>query len=156
MKKLTRLNRAFTLIEVLIVITIITMLSAVVIIAVNPARQFAQARNTQRWVAVNSILNGVQQNMLDNGGSFDFTDCGATTIPATATGISSVGGVDLCDCLVPTYLSNLPHDPLDGSYTSCTTYDIVYTIHQDATTGRMTIAVPSGSQELGVVISVTR
>lgn len=148
-------KKGFTLMEVLIVMAVLAMLAAVVIVAINPARQFAQARNTQRWSAVNSILNAVNQNMADNDGVFDFSGCGATALPSSATTIeSAVGGVDLCGCLTPTYIALLPYDPTGGSYTDCTTYDTDYTILQDAVGGRITVAAPSA--ELGETISVTR
>ena len=54
-------HKGFTLIEILIVIGIIAILSSIVIIAVNPARQFAQARDTKRQSDVNAILNAVYQ-----------------------------------------------------------------------------------------------
>ena len=106
-----RIDRGFTLLEVLIVLTILTILAAVVIVAVNPARQFAQARNTQRWAAVNAILNAVHQNIIDNRGDFDASGCPATDLPDTETKIDSSGGVDLCGCLVPVYIAELPYDP---------------------------------------------
>lgn len=147
-------KQGFTLIEILIAIGILAILSAIVIIAINPARQFAQARNTQRWSDVNTILNAVHQNMVDNSGNFDFTDCGASSIPATTTIIKSDSDADLCDCLTPTYMASMVYDPSDGSYTSCDTYDSGYTILQNATTSRITIDAPSA--ELDETISITR
>ncbi len=153
-------KKGFTLIEILIVIGIIAILSSVVIIAVNPARQFAQARNTTRWTGVNSILNATHQNMVDNNGEFDFSDCPAISIPNTATKIApddanpGTDEVDLCGCLVPIYIATLPYDSTNGSYTDCTTYDTGLTVLQNTTTGRITIDAPDA--ELGITISVTR
>src|SRR3989344_4582197 len=105
MKNLKK-NGGFTLIEILVVIGIIAILAVIVLIAINPARQFAQARNTQRTSNVNAILNGIGQYLADNKG-LDVNDA----LPAAgATGID-VGDFDLCDSLVPTYLPALPTDP---------------------------------------------
>ena len=150
-------KKGFSLIEILIAITLITMLAAIVIIAVNPARQFAQGRDTQRWAAVNSILNAVYQNMVDNNGNFDFSGCTATSIPSSATNIASSGAVgtyiDLCGCLVDKYIAAMPSDPTNGSYTDCGTYDSDYTILKSATNNRITVAAPSAELQ---TISVTR
>jgi type IV pilus assembly protein PilA len=146
-------KKGFTLIEVLIVLTIVTMLAAVVIIAVNPARQFAQARNTQRWAAINSILNAIHQNAVDNSGNFDFSGCGATDFSASSTNVGNAD-LDLCGCLVPIFVAEMPFDPSSGSYTDCTTYDTGYDVYEDATTGRIVVTAPDA--ELGDSISVTR
>lgn len=149
-------KKGFALIEVLIAITLITMLAAIVIIAVNPARQFAQGRDTQRWAAVNSILNSIHQNMVGNNGSFDFSGCTATGISiGTEQTIASTGvdTVDLCGCLAPVYIAAMPYDPTAGSYTDCATYDSGFTIIQSATEGRITITAPSAELQ---TISVTR
>ena len=142
----------FTLIEVLVVIGIIAILAAVVLVAINPGRQFAQARNSQRISNVNALLNAIGQNISDNKGTFT---CAAGTIPTTATAIKTgSGGYDIRPCLVPNYLSELPADPSSGNITNPTTYDTGYTLVQDATTKRLTVAAPAA--ELAETISVTR
>ena len=133
-------GKGFTLIELLVVIGIIAILAAIVIIAVNPGRQFAQSRNAQRESNVQSILNAIHQSSADNDGNLPTDNAGAAiaTCPAT-TGASS-----LSTALVTTYLSAIPTDPTAGGD---------YTVCQDAS-GRVTIAAPGA--ELGVTISVTR
>jgi len=151
---LIRRRNGFTLLEILIVTGIIAILATVVLVAINPARQFAQARNTQRLAAINYLLNAIHQNIIDNQGAFDFSDCDASSMPSSTTEINSDTNADICDCLVPTYMASLPYDPSDGSYTNCNNYDTGYTIYEDATTNRITVTAPSA--ELEQTIEVTR
>lgn len=125
----------------------IALLATVVLIAINPARQFAQARNTQRSSNVNAILNAIGQYTADNKG------VPPAAITSTPTDISN-GGINICALLMPTYIPSLPSDPNNaGPFTSCTTYDTGYNVSIDAS-GRITVAAPQ--QELGATISVTR
>lgn len=62
-------QKGFTLIELLIVIAIIGILAAVVIIAVNPGRQLAQANDARRSSEVNALLNAIGQYAVDHAGA---------------------------------------------------------------------------------------
>lgn len=147
--------KGFTLIELLIVIALIAVLAGAILVALNPARQFAQARNSERWSHVNAILSLVQQNTVENRGRWV---CAAGGLPtSTATLIASGGaGYDLCSCLVPTYTNALPFDPsaTGAAFESCTNYNTGYFIFQEASTSRITVSAPSA--ELNASISVTQ
>lgn len=110
-KTLTALNKGFTLIELLVVMGIIAILIAVVAVAVNPGKQFAQARDTQRRADISGVLNAVYQYASDNNGKIP------AGIPDGANAATDIGtsGANLGSVLVPTYMGALPYDPSNGS-----------------------------------------
>ncbi len=146
----------FTLIELLLVIGIIAILAAIVIVAINPTKQLADARNAQRRSDVNTVLNAVYQYAIDNNGNLPTgipTD--PTVLPICQTAVTGVActaapvsGVDLATDLVGDYLVAIPVDPSEQGTDSTN-----YTITQDAT-GRITVAAPGAEQ--GATISVRR
>ncbi len=149
----------FTLIELLVVIGILAVLLAIVLVAINPSRQFSQANNTQRQSDVNTILNAINQYASDNRGSLP---SGITTSVKTITSTSGASNIDLCSVLVPTYIADLPIDPTAGTESPansiCTdsgaTYNTAYTVVKSASGNRVTVAAPSA--ENSATITVTR
>lgn len=146
-------KKAFTLIEVLLVIGIIILLAGAIIVAINPGRQFAKARNTQRKTDTSAILSAIVQNMVDNQGAWK---CNAVpSLPTTTTLIAKPGGVDLEACLVPTYLSKIPIDPQRGFYNTTTgEYNTQYNITYNESTGRIEVCAPYA--ELNEIICTTK
>lgn len=169
-KKLTR--KGFTLIELLVVIGIITILAAIVLVAVNPGRQFAQARDSQRRADLLGITNAIYQFAAEHDGNLPDTDgvdatsnfpttptCigdGVTACAANTAGCVGMTSFDLADAtdeagteiIVPTYIAALPFDPATGDAT-----DSGYCISLDTTTQRVTA---SATGELTTAITVER
>ncbi|MFH1188720.1 MAG: LamG domain-containing protein, partial [bacterium] len=63
-------KKGFTLLEVLLVVGAIAIISSIVIIAINPSKQLAEARNAQRETDVKAILDALYQYSIDNHGQF--------------------------------------------------------------------------------------
>ena len=142
------------------VIGIIAILAAVVLIAIHPARQFAQARDSQRSANVNAILNAIGQRIADNKGIFegDYTIAGdpttfvckklPTTVKDSQVTDHGTGAVDEdgnLGCLIPTYLNEMPSDPKAGAK---------YQVVASSTAGRIVVSAPAA--EITIPISVTR
>jgi prepilin-type N-terminal cleavage/methylation domain-containing protein len=114
----------FTLIELLTVISIIGILTTVMVVAVNPARQFARARDTQRETDLIAILSSVYQYTSEHSGGLPDTDGNPATsnFPTTLTCIGTTspcfnlgGAGETGDLIVPVYMSSMRKDPLTGT-----------------------------------------
>ena len=159
----------FTLVELLIVIGIIAILAAIIFVAVDPGRRFAEARDAQRWSESNAILNAILKYTVDARGSLPATAVALDAVAASVQIIGENGGAVACaavpacasqtvvatDCfvtgldsdLVDEYLSSIPTDPQNG-----TDNDTRYYINRTAS-GRLTVGSCSAERE---AISVQR
>lgn len=147
----TKRKEGFTLIEILLVIALIAILAAIVIVAVNPARQLGQAQDAQRQSDVKTILDAVGQYTIDNSGTLP------SGIPTGAT--CETNGQDICkadascegvslDVLLTnrTYLTALPEDP-----TAATSDTTGYRIMQNSE--RVTVCAPTTYGSSGISVS---
>lgn len=140
--------KGFTLIELVVVIGIIAILALIVIVAVDPQRQFALGRNTARRNDASAILTAIHQHATDNNGvlATDVTNATSPICIGTATPC-----VDLTQELVTSanYISDIPRDPSTG-----TVADTKYMVQYNATTRRVTVSAPGA--ELSQTISLTK
>lgn len=160
------MKKGFTLIELLVVIGIIGILAAIVLIAVNPGRQFALARDTQRRSDLLEITNSIYEFAAEHNGNLPDTDNDDATsnFPSVSTCIGTgascfnlglAGKADTTadadtnpdNPIVPTYIAGMPYDPSTG-----TAANTQYSIYVN-TDGRI---VASASGELTTSISVQK
>jgi len=148
-------KKGFTLIELLLTIAIIGILATVSITALNPKRQLAKARDTQRKTDVYSIASAVYQFASEHSGDLPDTDGDpdtsnfpdAATCIGTGGGCFNLGAAGDTESIVPTYMSILPQDPVGGDDS-----DTGYDIYVDAN-GRVVVSAVGETQP---TITVTK
>ena len=144
-------KKAFTLLEILLVVAAIAILAGIVILAINPSKQLADTRNSQRRIDVNTILNAVYQYAIDNNGNLPATIAATTTYGICRTNPTAT--TTCTDLSVLTtdekYLVSMPIDPLGAVNTDDINYRVIKTVNNRVT-------VWANAPEQGVTISVTR
>jgi len=158
-------KKGFTLLEILLVVGIISILAGIVIIAINPGRQLATVRNTERKSDLKQIYNASMQYYIDN-------EEYPATIPTSLTEICDTGTlvgpqssitcgalIDL-SLLVPDYMTAIPVAP-SGASSTLTLITPVYAADggtgykmglSSSTNGKLIATAPLA--ELGTIIVV--
>jgi len=135
MHKIKTSQKGFTLLELLIVIAILAILSAVTVVVLNPTELLRKARDSQRISDISSIKTAIAFYMtstsspsLGTAGTcyVTATASGCTTSVSTSTAVNGTGWipVNLASLTEGSPLAGYPIDPVNagGSATPSTLY----------------------------------
>ena len=125
------MKKGFTLIELMVVVVLIVIIMAVVLVAIDPARRFAEARDKTRFSDITSLLEAAKIDLVDNGGTFltainnltagniamiGTAGSGCDSDPCPDVTIDDAACVDLGGFVTEEYLESIPIAP-DGTET---------------------------------------
>jgi prepilin-type N-terminal cleavage/methylation domain-containing protein len=140
-------KKGFTLIEVLLVISLIAILLTIGLTSLNIEDRFIESRNDTRKIHIQTIEGAVSQYKLQTG-SYP-TGLSRTYQEICDPDASSCTGyIDLKTFLVPTYLQAIPQDPNDMDNTGGAGYSLA------VDTATNTVSLRSLQSEGGVDIKV--
>jgi type II secretory pathway pseudopilin PulG len=122
--------RGFSIPELIVIITIISVLFAVILIAIDPASRVAATRDAERRRATHDILQALVSYVADNAGNTppvidaltasiqivgtNASGCGSLTASCAGYSLITSSCADLSS-LVDAYLVSVPVDPVTGT-----------------------------------------
>lgn len=129
------MKKAFTLIEVLVVVTILAVLAVSVFVALNPAKRVKDAQDARRSSDIDSILTAIHQYIVDNDGTYPTglsagmaerqlgTAASGCTTSSDGCAVINAACLDMSTPLAA-YLASIPYDPANGT-AATTHYSVV-------------------------------
>lgn len=139
-------KKAFTLLEILLSLTLIGFLILITISLINPAQQVADVNNAQRQSDVMNIYTAINQYREANSGNLPggITSSGINICQAGCT--ENASQIDISSELNP-YLrfNTLPIDPLQ-------TGNVLtgYTVYADSQSGRIVVSAPLAENNITI------
>jgi len=115
-KPLIKRQKGFTLVEILIVVSLIAILAVVALITINPAEAQRRARDTQRLKDVSSMQSIMEQYLSDNPTTASSTNVTSSANGGTNDCATGWIGINLC-----AYANTLPRDPVNRQTIVATT-----------------------------------
>jgi len=105
----------FTLLEILLVVAAIGVLAAIVFVAINPNRQLAKVRDSERQSEVNTLYDAIQQYEIENNGQWpsEIENMAADSSKEICRAGQTCGSdfVEVENDLVPEYVADVPEGP---------------------------------------------
>ncbi len=153
-----RNQQGFTLVELLIVIAVIAILAAVAFVAIDPATRINEAQDSERWSAVNAVMDAFLEYTVDNDGTYltGVSADGSSYMVASTTNAScsvtcsdatvDSGCLDFDDLATNGYISSLPVDP-DGDANFSPTDGGTGYVLSVATNGIVTVSACNGEAD---------
>lgn len=152
-------RKGFTLIEMLVVITIIATLAVTVFVALNPGQRLKDAKDARRTSDVDTVLTAIHAYIVDNKGTNPAglatneqqlgtaaSGCGITNTTSGCS-VTATACLDLSTTLAK-YLKSMPIDPT----TTFTAGKTGYTATQDSN-GLVTIRACGVEGTTGILSS---
>lgn len=139
---MTKYKKGFTLLEILLVITLVGVLASIVLVAINPIKQLAEARNAQRLDDITKINQALEDYFVAN-------KTYPTGITTSYQNICPPSGGSSCidlSILIPDYLISIPIAPNASAGTTGYTLAINPSNEQ--------ISLRALNSELGVTIVI--
>lgn len=137
--------KGFTLIELIIVIAIIAILMAVVLVALNPAKRFADSRQATRKTDIQTIATAINkyvtdQALIGTNAAVSFAAGGTANLFIPTCASATVISASTLTALVPSEIGKIPSDPTATTSPSVRNYKVCYTpTNTGDTTGPVTV-----------------
>ena len=142
-------HRAFTLIELLLTVSIIGILATITIGVMSPRRQLSGSRDVKRQADVNAVMSAIDQYSIDHGDLPVGIPKGIPKEICAPAFPHCTGGVDLL-MLSGAYIITIPMDPRAPADGTGSQYFIV-----ESSNGRL-ITITAPLAEGNHAISITR
>lgn len=139
------------MVELLVTIGVVAILMSIVLVALNPEKQFRSAREAKRMADVSVILNATSQYLVDHKTQDVLQKDNISRYIAAGNykGRWDLSpkpvqepNINLCEILTPRYSANLPSDPsLETEVEDCQNYDSGYMLTVSPS-GRVIVSAP--------------